>query len=315
MTIRFATKQDFDEVLLNKEYTYFNWEYIEDASKALNSKNISLFLEHEGNKCIIPLIRKTVFGFYPVAFSIPFGLYGGIIAQNDIDTNTYALLMSKIRKHLKLDIIFQNIFDDALLNKTNFTKINKVFSHITITKNKTYNEYLQKEFSHGMKEGVKKATKNNVKIVVGNNMKLIDDFYMLYESSNISWGKKKPRYSLNFFKHFLNKEYLEIRIAYHLEQPAGGLAMLKFKNYYFDWFAGMNKELRNSRANDYLHADLIKESIEKNYTMINFGASANLMGVQKFKESFGAKETEYHTYFFGNPIAKVILHLIIKFFY
>ena len=315
MTIRFATKNNFDEVLLNKEYTYFNWEYIEDASKALNSKHISLFLEYEGNKYIIPLIKKTILGFYPVAFSIPFGLYGGIISGDSIDGNTYVLLMQKIRKHLKMDIIFQNIFDEAILNKTNFTKINKVFSHLAPTQNLNYDEYFQKEFSHGMKEGVKKATKNNVKIVVGNTVKLIEDFYTLYEASNINWGKKKPRYSLDFFKNFLNKDYLEVRIAYHLEQPAGGLVMLKFKNYYFDWFAGMNKELRNSRANDYLHADLIKESIEKKYTMINFGASANLMGVQKFKESFGAKETPYHTYFYGNAITKVALQLIIKFFY
>jgi lipid II:glycine glycyltransferase (peptidoglycan interpeptide bridge formation enzyme) len=104
-------------------------------------------------------------------------------------------------------------------------------------------------------------------------------------------------------------------LAYYQGQPAGGLVMLKFKNYYFDWFAGMNKELRSSRANDYLHADLIKESIEKGYTMINFGASADLMGVQKFKESFGAKETAYNIYFSGNLIEKAALHLIMKVFY
>jgi hypothetical protein len=312
--IRFATKQDFEEILRKKEFTYYSWDYINDASKILNFKNISLYIEDRNNKYIIPLMKRRILGFYPVAFSIPFGLYGGVMPQNDIDEKTYVLLMNEVKRFIKIDIIFQNVFQEELLSKTNFTKIKQVFTHFVFTKNQNFEKFYREEFSSGMREGVKRGAKNGITVKVGNSIELIEDLYKLYEVSNRRWGNKKPRYSIDFFKEFAGKEYIEVRIAYYKEQPASGLFVLKFSNYCFPWFGGMEKELRKMRANDYLYADLVKSGIENNFTLVNFGASGGNAGITYFKESFGAKGNGYHIYFIGNPITTALLKLLMKYY-
>ena len=314
MRIRAAHSEDFEKIFEHKEFIPFNWEYVEYSCYAVKAKNTSLFIEYEGNEYIFPLMTRKILGFYPVSFSLLFGMYGGIIPEKEIDTKTYEYLMRGIKKYIGTDIIFQNPFQEEILSKTNFTKIKQEFTHVVQAMDQNYDKFYYAEFSKGMREGVKRGIKNDIKISVGNNIELVEDLYKLYEVSNVRWGKKTPRYGLDFFKVFLNKEYIEIRVAYYQGQPLSSLFILKFKKYYFCWFGGMVKEFRKLRANDYLYSDVIKTAIENNYTMVNFGGSGKLAGVKSFKESFGAKEKGYHIYFIGNTIAKWALYFIIRFY-
>lgn len=312
MITRAANKTDFNEMLSGQSITYYNWDYIDDVSKMSGFKNISLFITDANNKYIIPLIQRKILGFYPVAFSIPFGLYGGIMSRSNIDAKIYTALMECARKYLNMGIIFQNVFQEKLMGLTNITKIASAAAHMVNTENLSYDDYFQNDCEYKIRKNVKRAIENNVTVNVGNSTSLIKDYYRLYKISNSRWGRKEPRYDVGFFEAFANKDYFELRVAYYKEQPAAGLVMLKFKNYYFGWFGGMDKELSNSRANDYLHVHLIKDCIENNCRIVNFGSSGKLSGVRKFKESFGAKESAYSIYFMGNPVVEWVLQLIVK---
>lgn len=314
MIIRKATKEDFKEILKDKDFTYFNWDFIEDACKASKTKNISVYIDYENRKYIVPLMKQKVLGFYPVAFSIAFSLFGGLVSKEEMDKKSYTHLLRQISRFIKMDIVFQDGFQEEILAKSDVIKIKKFIAQIVYTKNQDYDKYFQSDFEYKMRKNIKRAIKNDIVIRTGNTIDLIRDYYGLYELSNIRWGKKKPRRDIEFFETFVEKDYFEIRIAYFQGQPAAGLMMLKFNDYYYGWFGGMDNQLGKTRANDFLHADLIKESIEKNFAMVNFGAASNLNGVQKFKESFGAKESQYHIYFVGNPIAKAALKLMLKFY-
>ena len=259
MTIRFATKEDFGEVLKDKDFTYFSWDFIEDSCKASNTKNISVYIDHENKKYIMPLMKQKAFGIYPVAFSLSFGLYGGIVPKEDINERTYTYLLNKIKRFIKMDLIFQDGFQEEILEKTGSIKIKKSIAQIVVTMNQDYEKFYQSDFEYKMRKNINRAIKNDIVVKIGNSIELIKDYYGIYELSNIRWGKKKPRRDIEFFKAFEGKDYFEIRIAYYKEQPAAGLVMLKFNNYYYGWFGGMNMELGKTRANDFLHADLIKE--------------------------------------------------------
>ncbi len=67
---------------------------------------------------------------------------------------------------------------------------------------------------------------------------------------------------------------------------------------YFQWHSAMNYEFAGLRPNDLWESFVIRRGVEKKIRYLNFGASPT-EGVEKFKESFGAKKSAYHRYAFS----------------
>ena len=167
-------------------------------------------------------------------------------------------------------------------------------------------------FEYKMRKNIKRALQSQVQIKVGSTPELIHDFYYIYQISNVRWGKSSPRYPVEFFLRYAENQCVEVRVAYLNYRPAACLVLLKFTGYIFGWFGGMDKELGNARANDLLHAELIKDAIHGGVKIVNFGSSGKMAGVKKFKESFGAEEQSYGIYFVGNPIAGLAVKVILR---
>lgn len=308
--IRLATKVDFDDVLAQGDFSTLDWEFIEASSSILRRANVSVCVERGGGKYVVPLLERRVLKLYPVAESLPYGLYGGVFPLDQhLDALAYADIIQEASGFLKMGIVFQNPFHQSVLSQTRLSAVVGDYAHMVLTEGKVYNDMLAKAFEHKMRKNIKRALQNNVTIQIGRSPELVRDFFRVYQLSNVRWGRSKPRYGLDFFRSYAEHSFFEIRVAYCGEKPAAALAMLKFRNYYFGWFGGMNKELSNTRANDLLHADLLKWSIENGIKYVNFGSSGHLAGVRKFKQSFGASEHTYKLYFVGNPVAKAALRL------
>jgi hypothetical protein len=306
--VRLATKEDFDEMAGQGDFNTLDWEFLEKSALVRRSTNVSACVETAEGKYVVPLLKRRVLGFYPVAESLPFGLYGGVLpCTPGTSPSAYVATMKAASRFLGIGIVFQNPFHQDVLSQSGLEPVVETSAHIVHTEGRVYADMLAKVFEHKMRKNVKRAIQNDVTIRVGRSPELVRDFYRMYEISNVRWGRKEPRYGIDFFLTYAKSPFLEVRVAYSGDQPAAALIMLRFRNYYFGWFGAMNKELSNIRANDLLHADLIKSAIEAGVKYVNFGASRNSAGVKKFKESFGATEHFYGVYFVGNPIARAAL--------
>jgi hypothetical protein len=303
--IRYAQKSDFTEISQNSEFLYYDWDFLETVSQALNCRNISLRVDSKQGTMFIPLMEKRVFHIYPVGLSIPFGLYGGISGDVPLTCAMYADIIRQAKRFLHMDIILQNPFQESILSQTPMSKVFDTAAYIVNIENRSHDEFFHKIYEHKMRKNIKRAGVNNVAVKSGNDADLMKQFYDLYVLTNLRWGKQAPRYGQIFFDNFCDKDFTEIFIAYLNEKPSAGLFMLKFRNYYFGWYGAMDKETSKYRTNDYLHDHVIKTAIQNKFRMVNFGASDGLEGVKQFKKSFGANPVPYHIYFTGNIFSKL----------
>ena len=310
--VRLATKEDFDAAVGQGDFSTVDWDFLQTSARVRRSKNVSLCVDTPDGRFLVPILKRRVFRLYPVGESLPFGLYGGVLPNvPGMSPGTYVSVMKAASRFLRLGIVFQNPFHQDILSQSGFAPVMDTSAHMVHTEGQVYDKMFAKVFEHKMRKNVKRAMQNNVAIRVGRSPELVHDFYRMYEVANVRWGRKEPRYPVDFFLAYANSPFCELRVAYHGDQPAAALVMLRFRNYYFGWFGAMNKELSNIRANDLLHADLIKSAIEGGVKYVNFGASRGLEGVKKFKESFGATEHSYGIYFVGNPVARAALKRVL----
>jgi hypothetical protein len=301
-SIHYSCSDDFCDSQTPESRAFINWDFIETLSKATGYNNVSITIKAGGNKYILPLLERKALGIYPIAFSLPFGLYGGIFSCQDINKNQFQELIICAKKYLRMDIVIQNPFLDEELLKANMAIIHKTYAHIIHTDKYSYDELFHSAYEYKIRKNLKRAKKSGLKIISGNDEKIVTDYYSLYILSSKRWGQSRPKYSLDFFQKFINAPYFQVKIVLYENVPVAGLVILKLEGQVFCWFGAMNKEYSNMRSNDFLYDNVIHEAIDDKMPIVNFGSSGDLKGVRKFKESLGAKEIKYNIYFFGNPI-------------
>ena len=301
--IHYSCSDDFCDMQVPEYGEFSNWDFIETLSKATGHKNISITIEIGGKKYILPLIKRRVLGIYPIAFSLPLGLYGGIGMS---EAELYMELMKHINKFLGYSIVMQNPFD-PVLPRINLPSLCQAYTHILEFGNATYEDVFKTIFDSKIRRKIRKGEKSNLTIREGNDEDIIKTFYELYVLTNLRWGKRHPKYSIDFFKSFMGKSYFEIKLSMFEGKAISAIILLKLSGKSLYWFGALNKEYGQYCPNHLLFSKSIREAVETGAGFFNFGASGKLSDVKKFKESFGAKEIPYDIYFIGNPLTRYAL--------
>lgn len=307
-SIHYSCSDDFCNLQISESRAFLNWDFIETLSKATGYKNISVTIEASGRKYIIPLLERKALGIYPIAFSLPFGLYGGIDVS---ETELYIELIKHIKKFLGCAIVLQNPFD-TVLPRTNLPSLSRASTHVVEFSNATYEDIFKKSFDSKLRNQIRKGEKSNLTITEGNDKELINSFYELYVLTNLRWGKKQPKYSIDFFTAFTEKAYFEIKLSMFEGKAISAIVLLKLSGQYLYWFGALNKDYGEYCPNHLLLSRTIREAIQESAELFNFGASGKLIDVKKFKESFGAKEISYDIYFMGNTITRYALAKLMR---
>jgi len=302
-SINYSRGDDFCDSQTLESRAFFNWDFIETLSKATGYKNISVTIEADGGKYIIPLLERKAFGIYPIAFSLPFGLYGGIDVS---EAELYIELMKHIKKFLGCAIVLQNPFD-PILPRIKLPSLCQAYTHVVEFSNATYEDIFKNIFDAKLRNQIRKGEKSNLTIREGNDEDIIRTFYELYVLTNLRWGKRHTKYSIDFFMSFAGKPYFEIKLSIFEGNVVSAIVLLKLSGQYFYWFGALNKDYGEYCPNHLLLSRTIREAIEMRAEFFNFGASGKLIDVKKFKESFGAKEISYDIYFMGNTITRYTL--------
>jgi hypothetical protein len=306
--IHHSCGDDFYDSQITESQVFFNWDFIETLSKATGYKNISVTIEARGKKYILPLLERRALGLYPIAFSLPLGLYGGIDVS---EIELYIELMKSTKKFLGRSIVMQNPFD-PILPQINLPSLCRAYTHVVEFSNASYEDVFKNIFDSKLRNQIRKGEKSNLIIREGNNEDIINAFYELYVLTNLRWGVRHPKYSIGFFTAFAGKPYFEIKLSMFEGKVASAIVLLKLTGQYLYWFGALNKDYGEYCPNHLLLSKAIMNAIKAGAGFFNFGASGKLIDVKKFKESFGAKEIFYDIYFLGNPAIKHSLATIMR---
>lgn len=233
---------------------------------------------------VMPLTRKSKWGinylFQPI-FSQQLGLFA--INNNLIKTYQNSFI-KEIQKHYK--------FVEIQLNVNNENNNLELTNNYELILNQEFDKIFQR-FSQNHKRNIKKAIKENYKVVSSQDYKLIIDFF-------IKIKKNELKNNLYTFKTFLvnickvlhQKNLIQSRIIYSNNNIiiAAGI-FIHFKNRIIFICGTVSDEGRKNGAFHYLLAKHIEEYSNQNL-IFDFEGSVN-PSLGKFYESFGSYNNPY----------------------
>jgi len=85
----------------------------------------------------------------------------------------------------------------------------------------------------------------------------------------------------------------------------GGLVTFEYADTVFMWSNAVPVAFRPFCPGHLLLDDVLRSAQERGFSLVNFGGSGNLLGVRKFKESFGAVKVDLETYQITSRLASL----------
>ncbi len=273
------------------------------------------YLDNEIIAALPMFIKKSRFG--NVVNSLPFfGSNGGFISLKNTQKSAFNCLIQEYKKILeKKKIIFSTIIESPLsrnyekevLNSLNYTLKDERFSQITklpicVNKNSSeIDEELFKIFHHKTRNMIRKAEKNNFKIVKVNDPQKLKLVYKLHcETLKRKGGVSKPWI---FFKEVqtkfkINKDYM-IYFALKNDKIASSLLTFNYKEYVEYFVPTINDKFKHEQPLSLIIFNAMKDSVSNAYKFWNWGGTwVNQKDLFRFKSRWGTinKKYQYHVY-------------------
>ncbi len=229
---------------------------------------------------VLPLIemKSRLFGHFLV--SLPFFNYGGVLAtttQAEHELTTYA---AKLAQQLGVEHIEYRHCHDAL---TLPSRSEKVAMLLNLPRNP---ETLWSDIGTKVRAQIKKAKRHKLTLKQG-RQELINDFYAVFSQNMRDLGT--PVYSKSLFAHML--EHVEeswIVIVYQQQKPVSCGFLVGWRNTLEIPWASTLKQANKFDANMFMYWGILKESINHNYEIFDFGRSSRDSPTYRFKKQWGA---------------------------
>lgn len=286
--------RSWDEfVLSHDDATFFHlsgWQEV--IRKSFQHQCFFLFAEAEGKIVgILPLayVKSIIFGKSLV--SLPFAVYGGVVAADQSVAEALEKETLRIAERLKADRIeFRN---------TNRRHENWLFQDLYFT--------FQKRISCNSEENLKNIPRKQ-RAMIRKGMA-----NELYSSLNFDTEKFYRLFANNMHRHgtpVFGRKYLDVLLeVFHTkcdilsiydssDRLISGVLNFYFKDQVLPYYAGDLPEARLLAANDFKYWELMRRSAERNIKLFDFGRSKYGTGSFSFKKNWGFQSKPlYYEYY------------------
>ncbi len=296
-----VSKNLWEELILEFDDTYIFHSpiWVKALEKTYKYRDATILYDLDGKEILIPMMKTKKYGF-KFYDSMPLG-YGGIFSYSELSFDnikevlTSFLGIDSLQFNLTIPPLSQlNIKEDKLIkeikNKLNYTHILQLCE--------TFEDIWKKKFKKKNRNAIRKSIKNKLEIVKGNSLNDFKEYYRIYEDASKKWGYNNPPYPFNFFKylHKYGPSNINLSLAIKNNETIGGLITLSYSKTIFYWGSAYLDDYGQYNPTNLLLCNSIESACQEKYKYFNFGASGNLIGVRKFKESFGAQKVDYKNY-------------------
>ncbi len=285
-------EKKWTEIVNNSENSYFfhtpAWARI--LEETYGYRIATRLYEIDGNEILVPMMegRKYGFSYY---YSMPQG-YGGIFSVSDISSRDLNNILENIVSggHILLELSLPP-FSKLSIENPSIRKVNSEWNYTHVLSLEKGFEYLWENKFKKVRRTIRKAEKSGIEILNDNSLQNFREFYKLYAERSKIWGYKKPPQPLKLYENMFKfgEPYVRLRLAVKDNNVIAGLVNLDYGKNSFYWISAYLKEYETYRPINLLMKDAIEQACNDGYKYYNFGASENLDGVRKFKESFGAE--------------------------
>ncbi len=285
--IQYYTENDRESwdgyVMRSKDATFFHLIGWKDVMESTFNYTSCYLMAKEGEKTrgILPLfhIKSLLFGRFLV--SVPFGVYGGICADNSEAAELLFEEGKKLATRLKVDYL-------ELRNLNQNWHNNLPTKDLYVTFRREIFEDLDKNMA-----AIPRKQRRMIRIGIKNGLHskmegdYLKDFFEVYAHSVRNLGTPVFPYSL--FKNFMDVfgDCCKILSIWQHDRMVAGVMVFFFKDTVMPFYAGALKDSYKYAANDFMYWELMKYGCENGHKLFDFGRSKKGTGPYDFKIHWG----------------------------
>jgi len=238
---------------------------------------------------VLPLFLTKTFFQSSKLVSIPYAVYGGILADDSsIEQELFNYSIEFARKSNVNHIEFRYLHDPGY----NLPQQNL---YITFIKElKGTEEELLLGIPRKSRASIRNAYKKyhfEIKIDLD-----INTLYKLYLMNKRKLGS--PPYPFTFFQNLLAGygDKAHILSVYYQKKAVASVLFFEYKDILLPYFSGGNSKYNFTNANNVLYFELMKYGLKNGFKYFDFGRSRINSGAGKFKEYMGFTPQNLHYY-------------------
>lgn len=285
-------------------FATYTWAQMLAAGLGYTSQGF--VLRSENFQVLMPLMRRTRFGFYELR-SMPYGTYGGALIAGECLPREQQAAAQECIQYLRRDPRFLHLwcvpgpYPHLPLPGFEFSfETHKIDLGQGV-------DLIWKQFDPDARNQVRQAERAQVEVSFDNSPAAFDAYYDMLLATAQRWGKKspgKPRTLFHSIAQYASEDSTRLWLAQVNGELAAGALCFYGKGEVFYWSGAMNQDLARARPNNLLQWVILQDAVARGYRVYNMGASDGLPGVRKFKEGFGAKPVKYPAYLVSAHLAQ-----------
>jgi len=281
--------------------TFFHTlEWGEFLQRALNGWERYFVVGKTGGRLVagIPAMRYCKRGFY-ATMSMPFGTYGGPLVGDGAAKSAYERLSNRF-------------FDEARAARVTFAELVDYPPRFPTVINSGTREVEDETQVLGLHRGYgdlfngfKPANRNKIRkgqkagVTVRRGQSTAD--FLAYHKVLLDCAKNwdgRVRFGRGFFVNLSDSDTgaVQLWLAEYEGKVISGLLNFMHGDSIMNWGAVMLRKSRTLSPMNLLHAEAIRDAVNRGLATYNFGSSAGFDGVDSFKTAFGTTRVGYNHY-------------------
>jgi len=263
------------------EATFFHragWKTV--LERAFGHQTYYLYAEQGGEIVgLLPLAQVKSWLFGNTLASLPFCVYGGIIAINEAAKTALLKAACELASQLKVDALeMRNIqpSGQGWPTKNLYTTFRKEIDADPDTNMKAIPRKQRAVVRKGIKAGLTSEADPGW-----------ERLYRIYSESVRNLGT--PVFSVNYFK-ILREVFgsdCGVLMISHQGKDIAGVMSFYFKDQVLPYYGGSITEARTLKGNDFMYWELMRQSGEQGIRIFDFGRSKEGTGPYSFKKNWG----------------------------
>jgi FemAB-related protein (PEP-CTERM system-associated) len=271
---------------------YHRWAWRMAIEETFGHRSYYLAATDNGEvRGVLPLIRmkSRLFGHFLV--SMPFFSYGGVLASAPEARDALLARAAELARELGVSHVELRQGNAQSMAWCDATP--KVTMELSLPNSV---ETLWKGLSSGMRNKIRNAQKNNLRVEWG-GAESVETFYEIFSTNMRNLGT--PVYPQRWFSNLCKQFPEEVKILTlwdHDEAVASGLVTIYRNALELPWSATL-PESRKKYSAVLMYWTLLEWAISKGYRSVDFGRCTKGSGVYEFKRHWNSEERPLHWYY------------------
>ncbi len=286
-------------VLEDPRSTFFHsLEWGDCLERALTGWERYFIVGRTGGRLVagMPAMRYARRGFYATV-SMPFGTYGGPLVGDGAPNSAYERLATRFFEEAQSPrVTFAEIVDYPPRVPSNLNTGTRDVEDETqiLGLHRGYDDLFQ-GFKPANRNKIRKAQK--AEVIVRRGQSTAD--FLAYHGVLLDCAKNwdgRVRFGREFFINLsdIQTGAVQLWLAEHEGKLVGGLLNFMHGDSVMNWGAAVLRKARAVSPMNLLHAEAVRDAVNRGLATYNFGSSAGFDGVDSFKTTFGTTRVGYN---------------------